>query len=332
MKCINKPVALHRKIVAGLLSCIMILLCCGCGSENYLIPYGSLDSTILSSTSNEASPQLADSFASNLCVISSETTQSFLTDFSDCESAVLFDVNNCNVVYSKNAFERLYPASLTKIMTALVAIKYGQPDMVLTATNSVNINESGAQLAGIVSGDSMTLYQALRIMMLYSANDVALLIAENIGGSVDNFVKMMNDEAVFLGATGTHFVNPNGLTDSDHYSTAYDLYLIFNECIKYQDFVDIISMSEYETSYTHNGSDKSISVKNTNGYISGSYSAPANISVVGGKTGTTSAAGHCLIILSKDINGSPYISVVLKSESTDSLYDNMNSLLNDIEQ
>lgn len=331
MKCINKRNALLQKIVAGLLSCILLFVCCGCAGNKLLYSYGSLDTAVVSPLADSASEDKMDTFASGLCVIPSggEVSDRFI-DLSDSESAVLFDINECEVIYSKNAYERLYPASITKIMTALVAIKYGEPDMVLTATNAVNITESGAQLAGIVSGDSMTLYQALRIMLLYSANDVALLIAENIGGSVDEFVDMMNEEAALLGATGTHFTNPHGLTDEGHYTNAYDLYLIFNECIKYEEFTDIISMSEYETTYTHNNASKDIKVKNTNGYISGSYSTPSNITVVGGKTGTTGAAGHCLIILSEDINGSPYISVILKSESSESLYNDMNSLLGEI--
>ena len=114
-------------------------------------------------------------------------------------AAVLFDVNNKKVLYSKNAHERLYPASLTKVMTALVALQNASPDTVLTATDSVKITESGAQLCGLKAGDTMTLDQALHILLMYSANDAAMLIAENIGGSVDHFVEMMNEEAQRLG-------------------------------------------------------------------------------------------------------------------------------------
>lgn len=110
-------------------------------------------------------------------------------DMTQASAAVLFDVNNREVLYSKNAHERLYPASLTKVMTALVALKNASLDTVLTATDSVKINESGAQLCGLKSGDTMTLDQALHILLMYSANDAAMLIAENVGGSVDHFVE-----------------------------------------------------------------------------------------------------------------------------------------------
>jgi D-alanyl-D-alanine carboxypeptidase len=244
---------------------------------------------------------------------------------------VLFDVNNKEVIYSKNAHERLYPASITKIMTALVALQNGSLDQTLTATDTVKINESGAQLCGLKSGDTMTLDQALHVLLMYSANDAAMLIAENIGGTVDNFIEMMNEEAARLGATNTHFTNPHGLTDAEHYTTAYDLYLIFNEAIKYDTFNEIIHMSTYQTTYyDKNGNAKELSFKNTNGYINGNISAPENVTVIGGKTGTTAAAGHCLILLSRDVNGSPFISVILHSDTGDSLYAGMTDLLSEI--
>ena len=208
---------------------------------------------------------------------------------SQASAAVLFDVNNKKVLYSKNAHERLYPASLTKVMTALVALQNASPDTVLTATDSVKITESGAQLCGLKAGDTMTLDQALHILLMYSANDAAMLIAENIGGSVDHFVEMMNEEAQRLGATNTSFANPHGLSDDNHYTSAYDLYLIFNEAIKYDSFNEIIHMTSYQT-----------------------------------------AAGHCLILLSRDTSGAPYISVILNSSASDVLYPEMVQLLEQI--
>lgn len=159
----------------------------------------------------------------------------------------------------------MYPASLTKVMTALVALQNASPDTVLTATDSVKITESGAQLCGLKAGDTMTLDQALHILLMYSANDAAMLIAENIGGSVDHFVEMMNEEAQRLGATNTSFANPHGLSDDNHYTSAYDLYLIFNEAIKYDSFNEIIHMTSYQTAYyDKDGKAKELTVNNTN--------------------------------------------------------------------
>ena len=177
----------------------------------------------------------------------------------------------------------------------------------------------------------MTLDQALHILLMYSANDVAMLIAENIGGSIEGFVEMMNAEAVRLGATNTHFANPHGLTEENHYTTAYDLYLIFNEALKYEDMTQIMHMTTYDTVYTDGqGNSKELSVKTTNRYLRGDFSPPENVTVIGGKTGTTNAAGHCLILLTRDTSGNSYVSVILRDENSDDLYTDMTGLLRKI--
>ena len=134
-----------------------------------------------------------------------------------------------SLLASKDATKQMYPASTTKVMTALLALKYGNLSDEVTVTDDSVITEAGASLAGIKPGDKLTLDQLLYGLMLPSGNDAANAIAVHIGGSVDNFVKMMNDEAKRIGAVDTNFVNPSGLSDSNHYTTAYDLYLIFND-------------------------------------------------------------------------------------------------------
>lgn len=329
MRCSNNKLN-FKKIFCILLTVVMIIGITACGNTAYDIPYGSNDSVSGFNVIEKSNSRVVSPFAEELCI----TTGNILSDdvdMSTATSALLCDINNLKVLYSKNPHERLYPASLTKVMTALIAIKYGSIDQTMTATNVVNITESGAQLCGVKSGDRMTLNQALHILLLHSANDVAMLIAENVGGTVDNFIKMMNDEAKALGATNTSFMNPHGLSDDDHYTTAYDLYLIFNEAVKYEKFTEIISMSSYETSYYESDGDaKEFSCRNTNWYLNGNAQAPENITVLGGKTGVTTAAQHCLLIFSKDTSGSPYISVILKSESRDIIYKQMTELLNKI--
>lgn len=303
---------------------------CGCGNLSYDMAY-SADSDISSfNVIAREDRRTVTLFAADLCVVTGDLLYESV-NMEEAEAAVLFDVNKAEVLYAKNAHETLYPASLTKVMTALVALKNGSLDQVLTATSSVNITESGAQLCGLKAGDTMTLDQALRILLMYSANDAAMLIAEGIGGSVEHFVEMMNEEARRLGATNTNFANPHGLTDANHYTTAYDLYLIFNEAVKYDTFNEIIQMSSYQTTYyDKDGKAKEFNKTTTNLFVRGDYSAPSNVNVIGGKTGTTSAAGHCLVLLSRDENGSPYISVILRSSSTDMLYTEMIDLLDEI--
>jgi D-alanyl-D-alanine carboxypeptidase len=307
---------------------MMTLAVSGCGGTKYDMAYQVNSSVSSYQLVNISDQETAEPFAADLCVASGNITDSSL-DLSDVvASAALFDTKNLDTVYALNVNERVNPASLTKIMTALVALKYGSTDQVLTASENVIITESGAQLCGLKPGDQMTLDQALHILLIYSANDVAILIAEGIAGSVDEFVALMNEEAVSLGATNCNFTNPNGLTDEEHYVTAYDLYLIFQEALQYDLFNQIIQMTSYSTVYTDaNGNEKSIEMETTNQYLKGVYEMPAGVTVIGGKTGTTNAAGHCLILLSRSSNGTPYISVIMKDGSREELYTDMTALL-----
>ena len=168
-------------------------------------------------------------------------------------------------------------------------------DTTLTASANVRNLESGAQTCGLKEGDQMTLDQALHVLLINSANDAAIMIAEGIAGSVEAFADMMNQEALEIGATNSHFVNPHGLSDNDHYTTVYDMYLITNAAIQYDRFNEIIHMKEYQTVYyDKSGNAKDLSVNSTNYYLQGNADAPSGITVLGGKTGTTNAAGHCV--------------------------------------
>ncbi len=329
MKCTNNH---WIKKTCVFLTAIMLLVCTGCGNSAYDMPYDP-DSVISGfNVISRQNSKAAHTFAEELCVVTDNVTNDETVDMTQAEAAILFGLNDCEVLYAKNAHKQLHPASLTKVMTALVALKYGSIDQVLTATDAVTITESGAQLIGLRPGDSMTLNQALHVLLLYSANDVAMLIAENVGGSTEHFVELMNQEAQELGATNTHFMNPHGLTQEEHYTTAYDLYLIFNEALKYEKFNEIIQMSSYETTYSNSeGEVITLSIRNSNLFLRGDYKAPENITVIGGKTGTTNAARSCLMLLAKDAQGASYIAIILKAETRDLVYESMIDLLEEIQ-
>ncbi|MCR4589470.1 MAG: D-alanyl-D-alanine carboxypeptidase [Lachnospiraceae bacterium] len=243
-------------------------------------------------------------------------------------SAILVDTANANAMYSRNALAVLYPASMTKVLTAIVAVKNSAPDQVFTADESCVFTEGDVQKIGLKPGDTMTLDQALHLLLVYSANDVAQLIAVNVGGSTEKFADMMNEEANLIGATNSHFTNPHGLQDENHYTTAYDMYLIFNEAIKYDEIVGAIGTVNYSTIFKHgDGSEASFSCDNTNRFLKGTAIAPLNVNVVGGKTGTTLAAGGCLVMLSRDKGGNNYVSCVMKGKTIDVTYDKTSSLL-----
>lgn len=326
MRCINKRIL---SLIASLT--VMAVFSGGCGQREYAFPYDPEYDVSSFRIIDVDNPSVASPFAKDLCIVTQDIMNDEEVDMSQAHAAVLMDVARSQVMYAKNAHEQLAPASLTKVMTALLAMKYGSMDQVLTATSAVYITEEGAQRLGLKAGDSMTLSQAMRIMLINSSNDVAMLVAEGIGGSVDEFVAMMNEEAKALGATNTNFKNPHGLSEPDHYSTAYDLYLIFNEAIKYDLFREIINMDSYSTVYQDkNGADKDVSIHSTNRYFAGEYEVPDHITLIGGKTGTTNAAGHCLIMLSRDKGGDMYVSVILRSAAREILYQEMTDLLDEI--
>ena len=181
---------------------------------------------------------------------------------------------------------------------------------------------------GIKAGDKITLSDLLYGLLLHSGNDNATAIAEYVGGSMDGFAEMMIKEAAKLMATGTHFVNSNGLHNDNHYTTAYDLNLIFNECIKHDDFVKIIMAKSHTAKVTGNdGTVRSITWEPTNFYATGDAKKPDNVTVIGGKTGTTQLAGNCLILLTKDKNDHPYISIVMKADTKPLLYKDMTAFV-----
>lgn len=323
MKCTNR---LYLSI-----GIICSFLLGGCGSVNVSVPY-TLDSNVSAFSITDHNTDIKmDSFASNLCVGNANVTKNTSVNMTEATSAALFDVNKTNIIYGKNIHERLAPASLTKVLTAVVALEEGNLEDIITVTKDVKITESGATLCGLKEGDTLTLNQALHALLIQSANDAANAIAIHLGGSLEGFATLMNQKAVELGATNSHFVNPHGLSDDDHYTTAYDLYLIFNKAIEYELFREIIHMDNYSTIYQDSvGNDKEMEFSTTNLFLRGNYNSPDKVTVIGGKTGTTMAAGNCLIVLTKDTAGNPYISVILRSKERQLMYEQMIDLLEEI--
>ena len=268
-------------------------------------------------------------YSSDLCVVNTEITDESLS-FEDDEAAGLFDLTNAQTLFAHRVNERMDPASMTKVMTALIALEEGSLDQILTCKQADYITSEGAQLLSMNVGDNMTLNQALHFLLVFSANDVAVLIAEEIGGDVSTFVKKMNARAVSLGATNTHFSNPHGLTDEQQYTTAYDMYLIFNEAMKHEIFQQIIRLPSYKTEYKKaDGNIKEVEVVSTDAFVreNSGVKAPAGITVIGGKTGSTYAAGQCLIVLVRNSAANPYIAIYMHAPDVQTLYQKMSRLL-----
>jgi D-alanyl-D-alanine carboxypeptidase (penicillin-binding protein 5/6) len=267
-------------------------------------------------------------FAEDLVTVTNQENQGEDTNIASGAS-LLINVTDKELLYADNVYDRLYPASLTKLMTALVVLKYGElTDDVTISYAASHITESGAKLCGFAEGDVIAMDALLRCLLIYSGNDAAVAIADHVGGDVDSFVAMMNKEAKEIGAVHTNYVNPSGLHDDNQYTTAYDIYLVFNELLQYDIFRAVISTDSYTATYQNkDGERKEKTFQATNQYLSGNKEIPEGIEIIGGKTGTTRKAGNCLVLLSKDRDKKEYISVLLNSDNSDALYSQMTYLL-----
>ncbi len=228
-----------------------------------------------------------------------------------CKAALLVDAHTGAVVYAKNEHQELYPASLTKIMTCLLtleAIDKGKLDMNQAVTASASALEglpSDGSTANIQVGEVMTVEHLLYCMMLVSANEASQILAETISGSVAAFVGEMNAKAQALGCENTHFVNPHGIHDSQHYTSAWDMYLIAKEAMKYEQLMTICDTPTAVIPATNLSAARTL--RTTNYLIGDAH---------GIKTGSTSQAGYCLVSTATRGTRS-FVSVVLGGERTE---------------
>ncbi|WAH41538.1 D-alanyl-D-alanine carboxypeptidase [Alicyclobacillus fastidiosus] len=219
------------------------------------------------------------------------------------QAAVVMDMNTGAIVYAKNPLAEHYPASITKIMTALLALKYGKLSDRLTASKNA-VNQPPDKLY-MVPGEVEELEPLLYGLLLDSANDAAVDIAEHYGGSVSKFATMMNDEAKSLGATHTHFDNPNGLPDPKHQTTAYDMAVIARAAMQYPEFRKIVQTKYYDWK----GKAWQSKLENLNTML---FYYPG---CIGLKTGFTSVAHETLVVAAK--RGTDTFLAVLMDNPTD---------------
>ena len=234
----------------------------------------------------------------------------------DGEAILVYERRTGTLVYGKNVDAARYPASLTKLMTCLLALEHSAPWEEVTVTSSAleTLDPSGS-FAGLWPGETYTMEQLLYCLMVQSANDAALVIAEYIGGSQESFVEMMNDKAEELGCTGTHFVNPHGMHDPDHYSTARDLAKITEAAMEYDLFRSLYSTASYVLPATDTREERTLN--STNYLISTAINAEYYDSrVIGGKTGFTTPAGRCVMCTAIDEEYA-YLAVILGASGTD---------------
>ena len=296
------------RALAALFLCLTILFSCfvpvfAAGSEDTAVP----------AQAEAAADAPADSGAD---AVTPPAAASPLPDFTvNAKAALLIDLNTGRSIYEQNADEKIYPASLTKIMTCLLALENGNLSDIVTVTEDAFADlDSGSSTAGVQVGEQMTLENMLYCMMVESGNESANVIAQHIGGTIPDFVQMMNERAYELGCTNTHFMNPHGLHNESHYTTARDLSRIVEAALKSANFREITNTAEYTLPAT-NLSDERI-LKTTNLLIfqnSGNrYYYPKAIGI---KTGYTTPAGRCVISAAKS-DGMYLLGIICGAETT----------------
>lgn len=306
----------------------------GCGNQKVSLSFSEMKNRETFSVADTHTEENLPFMASDLCVSATDVAIEYI-DTSMVNGAGLFDLNNKEILYGNNLYKAFFPASITKVLTAYIVLKdidqgkLALTDAVPIGPNTV-ISESGVAACAFNQGEHVTVEQALNVLLIRSDNGVSVALAELVSGSTEAFAERMNQEAENLGATGSNFVNPHGLTDANHYTTIYDLYLIFNAAVQYDLFTDILQTNEYETTVTtKDGQPRIVSCHSTNYFSSGKVSVLEGVILIGGKTGTTKAAGNCLILYSYDQDGNPYISVTLGAQDRDTLYLKMSELLSE---
>lgn len=247
-------------------------------------------------------------------------------------AGILIDRDSGALLYAKNAGYRLYPASTTKILTALLALENGDPEEIITVGPEAAMIPADASRAGLRVGDRLTLKELLCALMLPSGSDAAYVLAVHIGGggqkttsreAMANFADMMNRRAAALGACDSHFITPDGFHAPGHYSTPYDMALIAREAMKNPVFREVVALSVYSPRESPSSHEK-VKWENTNKLLHtrSSYYMPEADGV---KTGTTRQAGYCLIS-SASRGDKNVIAVVLRSNEVDLYKDSRNFL------
>ncbi|MFQ7288570.1 MAG: serine hydrolase [Lacrimispora saccharolytica] len=228
------------------------------------------------------------------------------------ESGILVDLDTQEILYSKNIDKQLYPASITKVMTTLVAIESSSPEEPVTfSQHALDSIEWDSSNIGCRLNETLTMEQCWYAMMLNSANEVCCGVAEHISGSIEAFVEKMNQKAAELGCTNTHFSNPNGLPDETHYTTAHDMALIANAAYQNETFRQVFSTRQYEipptpqyteTRYLYNH--HKMIQPDTEYYYEG---------CLGGKTGYTETALNTLVTIASR-NGKNLLCVTMRTQ------------------
>lgn len=242
------------------------------------------------------------------------------------EGALLMDANTKTVLYEKNGYTTYYPASITKLMTALLAIEHLSPEEIITfSSTAVNSIEPNSNHLWMTEGEQITVDQALHGLLLESANEVANGLGEAVSGSIAGFAQLMTERAKELGALNTHFINPNGLHDNNHYTTAYDMALIASYLTSESYFLEIMKDTTYQIPPTNKNSEIRYLAQQHPMINPVKNPALFREDVIGGKTGYTDQARQTLVTMAQQ-GDTTLVAVILKAEKN-TVYEDTKKLL-----
>lgn len=296
-----------RLLCLGMAASMMLSITAYGDVIDFTGPEGQVSAAESPGTSTPSAPSGSDSSQNSASSVAVEkpTVQS--------EGAVLLNANTGEILFEKNGNTRFYPASITKLMTALLTVENCSLSDTVTFSKTATTNlESGAVTLNLTEGDQLTVEQCLYGLLLKSANEIANGLAEHISGSVSSFADKMNARAKELGCTDTHFVNPNGLNNTEHYTTPRDMAIIARAAFQNPTVAKVASTLSYEFPATKKASARTITMGHKMLYPNDSRYYDG---IVAGKTGYTSKAGNTLATCAER-DGLRLIAIIMKSSQT----------------
>ncbi len=325
-----------KRLIALFLTLVLVTGCLtSCGSKeptDLMGNYAASDSVINYDVGAMKEASFADLLSKwFICDITEDMmTESYVFDEGNEKrwgSAFVVDRTDNKLLFGYDMFRTIYPASVTKLMTALVTLRKCDPKETVTI-DAFTADMTRGSVAELNEGDVITVYNLLVVLLTISANNAAIALARHIAGSEEEFVKLMNEEMDRLGVNNTEFANASGLHLDNHKTTAYDMYIVYQECTKIPEFREIMKLNEGEYEYTNAQGEHCVRhYKSTNCFKIGTYPYPDGITILGGKTGTTDRAGYCLLMHVMGPSGREYIIGAFHCANEEKLYTKLAELM-----
>ena len=324
----KKKFLIMRRIISVTLILCMTLLT-GCGSKTFKAGK-QLDIGILPELPLYGDYGMADEYA-----VIDRDEELDAAAYNSFFATMLVDDTTKVPIVAHNVHNRIYPASMTKLMTGILVMESIEKgdislDDIVTLNRKVTFDDWDAMASDLVGGCRVSVKNLLYGLMITSYNDCGVILAELIAGSESAFCVRMNEKAREIGATNTHFENCHGLHSDDHYTTAYDLYLIISEFSKHDLAYIIDSLNTYDFTYTDpDGNEQVVTIEPTNEFLTGEINMPSGYSIGSWKTGTTEEALNCLVMeFVNDSTGDKYVALIAGADGKEALYSAMTELIN----